>query len=93
MEVDGTNGHGELNEVSLQRESPCTVDPKALDENGGDLSFTSTFSPDGQVAALAELCKFNSEFTFYFFRNLNLNFDNLIGETKTYGGKVYANIL
>ncbi|XP_020606788.1 cyclin-D-binding Myb-like transcription factor 1 [Orbicella faveolata] len=55
MEVDGTNGHGELNEVSLQRESPCTVDPKALDENGGDLSFTSTFSPDGQVAALAEL--------------------------------------
>jgi len=73
MEVDGTNGHGELNEVSLQRESPCTVDPKALDENGGDLSFASTFSPDGQVAALAELCK--SELTF-FFRNFNLNFNN-----------------
>lgn len=55
MEVDGTNGHGELNEVPLQRESPCAVDSKALDENGGDLSFASTFSPDGQVAALAEL--------------------------------------
>ena len=66
MEVDGTNGHGELNEESLQRESPCAVDSKALDENGGDLSFASTFSPDGQVAALAELSE--SEFTF-FFRN------------------------
>ena len=65
MEVDGTNGHGELHEVSLQRESPCAVDSKALDENGGDLSFESTLSPDGQVAALAELGK--SEFTFYFF--------------------------
>lgn len=65
MEVDGTNGHGELNEVSLQRESPCTVDPKALEENGGDLGFASTFSPDGQVAALAELCKL--EFYIFFF--------------------------
>ena len=89
MEVDGTNGHGELNEVSLQRESPCAVDSKALDENGGDLSFASTFSPDGQVAALAELCE--SEFT-YFFSQLKSYFDDLIGEAKTFGGKVYAYI-
>lgn len=57
MEVGETNDHGELNEVSLQHETQCTVDPKALEENGGDLSFGATFSPDGQVTALAELCK------------------------------------
>lgn len=57
MEVDGTDGQDELNEVSLQHEAACTVDAKALEENGGDLAFTSTFSPDGPVPALAELCK------------------------------------
>lgn len=65
MEVDGTNDHGDLNEVSLQHEPPCTVDPKALEENGGDLAFAPTFSPDGQVPALAELCKLDFFSSFF----------------------------
>ncbi|KAJ7379345.1 hypothetical protein OS493_016579 [Desmophyllum pertusum] len=55
MEVDESNGQDELNEVSLQQEAPCTIDAKALEENGGHLSFASTFSADGQVPSLAEL--------------------------------------
>lgn len=55
MEVGGTNGQNELSGVSLQHEATCTVDAKALEENGGDLAFASTFSPDGPVTALAEL--------------------------------------
>ena len=57
MEVDGTNTQDELSGVSLQHEVACTVDAKALEENGGDLAFTPTFSPDGPVTTLAELCK------------------------------------
>lgn len=56
MEVGETNSHDGLNEVSLQHETTCTVDAKALEQNGGeDLGFASTFSPETQVAALAEL--------------------------------------
>ncbi|RMX53911.1 hypothetical protein pdam_00020093 [Pocillopora damicornis] len=55
MEVDGTNTQDELSGVSLQHEAACTVDAKALEENGGDLAFTPTFSPDGPVTTLAEL--------------------------------------
>lgn len=55
MEVGETNSHDGLNEVSLQPETTCTVDAKALEENGGDLGFPSTFSPEPQVASLAEI--------------------------------------
>ena len=64
MEVDESNGQDELNEVSLQQEAPCTVDAKALEENGGHLSFASTFSADGQVPSLAELCKLDFNLIF-----------------------------
>lgn len=57
MEVGETNSHDGLNDVSLQQETACTVESKALEENGGDLAFPSTFSPetqvDSQLAALA----------------------------------------
>ena len=57
MEVGETNSQDGLNEVSLQHETACTVDAKALEENGGDLGFASTFSPETPVASLAELGK------------------------------------
>lgn len=55
MEVGETNSQDGLNEVSLQHETTCTIDAKALEENGGDLGFESTFSPETQVASLAEI--------------------------------------
>ena len=55
MEVGETNSQVGLNEVSLQHETACTVDAKALEENGGDLGFASTFSPENPVASLAEI--------------------------------------
>ena len=56
MEVGETNSQDGLNEVSLQHEATtCTIDAKALEENGGDLGFESTFSPETQVASLAEM--------------------------------------
>ena len=55
MEVGETNSQDGLNEVSLQHETGCTVDAKALEENGGDLGFASTFPPENPVSSLAEL--------------------------------------
>ena len=58
MEVSETNSHDGLNDVSLQQETACTVESKALEENGGDLAFPSTFSPETQVGSqLAALGK------------------------------------
>lgn len=58
MEVSETNSHDGLNDVSLQQETSCTVESKALEENGGDLAFPSTFSPETQVGSqLAALGK------------------------------------
>lgn len=51
MEVSEANSHDGLNDVSLQQETACTVESKALEENGGDLAFPSTFSPETQVGS------------------------------------------
>lgn len=52
MEEDRTTNQDEFN-VSLQPEATCTVDAKALEENGGDLDFP--FSAETQVSSLSEL--------------------------------------
>ena len=54
MEEDRTSKQDEFN-VSLQPEATCTVDAKALEENGGDLDFP--FSAETQVSSLSELGK------------------------------------
>ena len=55
MEEEETNSQDGLNEVTLQHETTSTVDAKALEENGGDLGFASTFSPENQAASLSEI--------------------------------------